>query len=231
MKNKNYTILITTDKNDHTKMLHVSLLRVKVGMFFGIAIIFLAIFGVFALYSDGGLIQSVQLKSSNARMLQLIEDLDFAGLIDSSHSVEKFIEQKEFSGYPQTPPVVGYITKGLISEGEKYHPGVDIAAQYGDDILAPANGLVVFSGETIDLGNMLILYHGDEFFTVFGHNDTNFVSMRDHVTRGQTIAQVGASGVSGGPHLHFEIWKRDRVLDPREIIKEYKGKDVSIRQK
>ncbi len=212
-------------------MLHVSSLGIKVALFFGIAIIFLAIFGVFAMNDDDGLIQNMQLKSRNARMLELIEDLDIAGGIDSSHSVERFLEKKQFSGYPQTPPVMGYITKGLIREGDEYHPGVDIAAQFGDDIVAPANGLVVFSGETTDFGNMLILYHGDEFFTVFGHNDTNYVSMRDQVSQGQTIAGVGASGVSGGPHLHFEIWKQNRVLDPREIIKEYKGKDVSIRQK
>ena len=60
-------------------------------------------------------------------------------------------------------------------------------------------------------------------------NDSNLVISGDDVKRGQIIARIGETGNSKGPHLHFEIWKNNQVLDPRDIMPEYKQKDVSIR--
>ena len=79
------------------------------------------------------------------------------------------------------------------------------------------------------MGNVVILSHEFGFFTVYGHNDTNIVHERDIVSQGQVIAKVGDTGISEGPHLHFEVWKHNRVLDPRDLIDKYKKKDVSIR--
>ena len=80
-----------------------------------------------------------------------------------------------------------------------------------------------------DLGNTIILNHPGGFITVFAHTDSNIVVAGMSVKKGQIIANVGETGNSKGPHLHFEMWKNTEVLDPREIILEYKQKDVSIR--
>ena len=88
----------------------------------------------------------------------------------------------------------------------------------------------MFSGNSEDLGNTIIINHPGGFITVYGHNDSVFVKSGDDVRKKQVIARVGESGKSQGPHLHFEIWKNNQVLDPREIIPEYKEKDVSIRE-
>ena len=89
--------------------------------------------------------------------------------------------------------------------------------------------MVVFSGIEPETGNTIIINHDFGFYTVYGHNDTNLVSERELVKSGQIIAKVGDTGKSDGPQLHFEIWKNNKILDPRDLIKEYKKKDVSIR--
>jgi murein DD-endopeptidase MepM/ murein hydrolase activator NlpD len=73
------------------------------------------------------------------------------------------------------------------------------------------------------LGNTVILNHGSGYFTIYGHNSRNLVVNRQSVERGQKIALTGNSGYSSGPHLHFEIWKDGKVLDPEIFIPEYSG--------
>ena len=68
------------------------------------------------------------------------------------------------------------------------HYGIDIAVKEGEPIYASASGFVVFSDWTYDFGNYIILYHGDDYFTVYGHNKINFVETRDFVKRGDVIA-------------------------------------------
>ena len=88
--------------------------------------------------------------------------------------------------------------------------------------------MVVFSGEMGELGNTIIIAHPKGFYTVYGHNNENLVKIRQNVKKGDAIARVGESGLSDGPHLHFEIWKNSEVLDPRDFINIYKEKDISI---
>jgi hypothetical protein len=132
---------------------------------------------------------------------------------------------------PTFPPVNGYVTRGLILHDldlQVNHEGIDIAAPAGDIVAAAASGMVVFSRWTEDLGYMIILSHGDGYFTVYGHNQTNLVSVREWVDRGQPISLVGDTGISQGPHLHFEIWKDGRSIDPRLFIDLYRKQDVSV---
>ena len=131
-------------------------------------------------------------------------------------------------GYPDLAPVDGYVTRGLHLENK--HMGIDIAAKNHDVVRAPADGKVLFSGNSEDLGNTIIINHPGGFITLFGHNDSVFVKSGDDVKKEQVISLVGETGKSQGPHLHFEIWKNNQVLDPREMIPKYKEKDVSIRE-
>ena len=87
---------------------------------------------------------------------------------------------------------------------------------------------VVFSGYDTIMGNTIIISHSDNIFSLYAHNDTNLVNIREFVDINTSIAKIGDSGVSGGPHLHFEIWQGNKILDPRDLINNYKVNDVSI---
>ncbi|MEE9464586.1 MAG: M23 family metallopeptidase [Candidatus Neomarinimicrobiota bacterium] len=132
---------------------------------------------------------------------------------------------------PTFPPVNGFVTRGQLLHAldmRVNHPGVDIAAPEGEIIHAAASGLVIFSHWTEDLGYLIILSHGGGYFSIYGHNQINLVQPRDWVERGQPIGLVGNTGISQGPHLHFEIWKEARSIDPRLFIEIYRKQDVSV---
>ena len=120
----------------------------------------------------------------------------------------------------------GYVTRGLQLKNN--HLGIDIAAKNKDEVYAPAHGRVIYVGESDILGKTIIISHPGGFITIFGHNDDILVQSGQTIMKNQVISHVGETGKSQGPHLHYEIWKNNQVLDPREIIPEYKKKDVSI---
>lgn len=126
---------------------------------------------------------------------------------------------------PTTAPLTGLITQrfdtsipALFTDA---HKGIDIACRVGTPVLASASGWVVFSGWTLGLGNTVIINHGLEYLTIYGHNSRNLVVNRQSVERGQRIALSGNSGYSSGPHLHFEIWKDGQAMNPAHFIPEY----------
>ena len=232
MKSKFYTILIASDKDDYGKSFRVSSFFLKLLSFFGIIIIFLAVIGFLRFIGKDKLIYELkELRSFKHQAGQLIKDVH--AITDSTGKYELMLSEffaKQDSVLPIVPPIDGYVTQGLkLSEDSETHNGIDIAAAYGAKIKSPANGMVVFAGKKVETGNTIILAHDFGFYTIYGHNDSNWVDERDIVTIGQTIGTVGDTGESDGPHLHFEIWKNNRILDPRDLIKEYKKKDVSIR--
>lgn len=111
---------------------------------------------------------------------------------------------------PTLMPTRGWISSGLSS----LHRGVDIAARLGQPVVAPADGLVEFTGWDNYFGNKVVVRHGDKFTTVYGHCDKTLVRQNQPVRRGQVIALVGTSGKSTGPHLHYEIHLDGKIVDP-----------------
>lgn len=99
-----------------------------------------------------------------------------------------------------------------------WHRGVDFAGKPGSDILAVASGVVVWSGDRYGFGTMVEINHGNGFVTRYAHNSQNNVRIGDVVTKGQVIAQMGSSGRSTGPHVHFEVLKNGQQVDPRNYI-------------
>lgn len=96
---------------------------------------------------------------------------------------------------------------GEITPGRgfsNWHTGIDIAADLGTNILASDSGIVWFSGHGGSQGNYIIIYHGS-YWTLYLHNEVNFVDKGDQVEQGEVIGRVGSTGRSSGPHLHFEI--------------------------
>ncbi|MEE9466091.1 MAG: M23 family metallopeptidase [Candidatus Neomarinimicrobiota bacterium] len=167
---------------------------------------------------------SIDLADDQGEPLSTLEDRSGGIFIDQVYI--NFLEN-----IPAFPPVDGFVTRGLQLHDldlQVNHEGIDIAASAGDVVAAAASGMVVFSRWTQDMGYMIILNHGDGYFTVYGHNQTNLVSTREWVERGQPIALVGDTGISQGPHLHFEIWKEARSIDPRLFIDLYRKQDISV---
>lgn len=128
------------------------------------------------------------------------------------------------SSIPSISPVNGWVTSGYgfrISPftGEKTrHRGLDIASSIGTPILAPAAGVVIFSGRKADFGNFIMIAHGYGVVTRYGHNAHNLVQPGQKVKRGEQIGTVGASGRTTGPHLHYEVWVNGRPTNPKKFI-------------
>jgi len=132
---------------------------------------------------------------------------------------------------PSFAPISGFISQHSGAKGlfvTKSHHGIDIVAKEKEPILAAASGVVVFSGWTYEYGNQIILYHGDDYFTLYGHNNQNFKSQLEIVERGEVIGLVGSTGISSGPHLHFEVWKEFEPMDPFFYFPEYSTMDLTL---
>ena len=100
-----------------------------------------------------------------------------------------------------------------------WHNGVDFAGKRGSDIVAVAAGVVTWSGDRNGYGQMVELDHGEGYATRYAHNSKNLVKVGDIVKKGDVIAQMGSSGRSTGPHVHFEVYKNGRAVDPASYIR------------
>lgn len=100
----------------------------------------------------------------------------------------------------------------------EYHKGIDFAGKEGSEIAAVASGLVTWSAERYGYGMMVEINHGNGYITRYAHNRANLVKVGDVVTKGQHIALMGSTGRSTGPHVHFEVLKNGRVVDPAKYV-------------
>ncbi len=109
--------------------------------------------------------------------------------------------------------------KDPITGERAFHRGMDVAAGEGSPVRATLAGRVVFSGQRPGFGNVVILDHGGKWNTLYAHNKKNFVQEGQWVEAGVVIAEVGSSGRSTGPHLHFEARRAGESVDPRGIFR------------
>ncbi|WP_339081436.1 M23 family metallopeptidase [Pseudomonas sp. TMP9] len=103
------------------------------------------------------------------------------------------------------------------------HKGIDFAAKAGSDVVAVAAGVVSFSGVKSGYGYTVEISHADGYTTLYAHNQSNVVQIGDLVQRDQTIAKVGRSGRASGYHVHFEVTKDGRVVNPASYIARVDG--------
>jgi murein DD-endopeptidase MepM/ murein hydrolase activator NlpD len=100
-----------------------------------------------------------------------------------------------------------------------WHGGVDFATQKaGADIISVAAGVVTAAGDRGGYGLSLDINHGNGYVTRYGHAEELRVDVGDIIKKGQVIALVGSTGRSTGPHVHFEVYKNGRVVDPASYI-------------
>jgi len=122
---------------------------------------------------------------------------------------------------PTLLPVEGFLTTHFQKGGwfvARTHYGIDIAAKKGSVIRAAGAGIVLIADWTPDFGNVVLISHGRGVFSYYAHAMRLLVSQGFKVKRGQPIALLGSSGISSAPHLHFEIWKDGKPLDPEKIL-------------
>ena len=118
--------------------------------------------------------------------------------------------------------VSGYVTRGQVRPGDasETHPGIDIAVAVGTQIRASGGGTVEMAGTDSAYGLFVLLRHPDGYESMYGHASRVLVREGEAVTAGQVIALSGNTGRSTAPHLHFEIRREGRSLDPLTLVKE-----------
>ncbi|HLS99293.1 MAG: peptidoglycan DD-metalloendopeptidase family protein [Porticoccaceae bacterium] len=130
-------------------------------------------------------------------------------------------EQSTVSGRPVETGYVssdfGYRTDPFTGR-RTWHNGVDFPGKPGTEVVAVATGVVTWSGDYQGYGNLVEINHGEGFITRYAHNEDNKVKVGDLVEKGQVIAAMGSTGRSTGTHVHFEVYKNGRAVDPYTYI-------------
>ncbi|AEI37848.1 MAG: M23 family metallopeptidase [Zymomonas mobilis subsp. pomaceae] len=121
-------------------------------------------------------------------------------------------------------PVSGRITSPF---GYRYHPilgitrfhkGIDISGPYGTPIKAAADGQVIYAGQRSGYGNFILIDHGRGIETAYGHMSRLFAHQGQYISQGQMIGQIGSSGLSTGPHLHYEVHYNNTPINPNNFV-------------
>jgi len=117
-------------------------------------------------------------------------------------------------------PVEGKMSDVFNETESRRHTGIDISAPIDTPFRASHSGRVIYSGNTIrGYGNLLIIRHSEEYVSIYAHNQVNLVDEGEWIERGQVIGKVGQTGRASGPHLHFEIRRNNRAIDPLLFLK------------
>ncbi len=135
-----------------------------------------------------------------------------------------YTERDKIMSTPSLMPVRGWISSGFgwrqypLSEEVSLHEGIDIAALPGTPVYAPGDGEVVFAGYQIGYGKVIIVDHGWELSTLYGHLSEIMVTHGQKIKRKQVIGVTGNTGHSSGPHLHYEVRIAGVPVDPSHYI-------------
>jgi murein DD-endopeptidase MepM/ murein hydrolase activator NlpD len=118
------------------------------------------------------------------------------------------------------PVARGWFVRGYGSGAGGYHKAIDIMGRTGWNVRAAAAGVVGYSGDQVPgFGNMVMVVHAGGFVTLYAHNSVNFVVPGEEVRRGTILAEVGSTGRSQGPHVHFELIVRGQNCDPGPLLR------------
>jgi murein DD-endopeptidase MepM/ murein hydrolase activator NlpD len=135
-----------------------------------------------------------------------------------------FEQELELKSQPTTRPTDSYVTSDFgyrlhpVLGGRAHHNGIDFEANIGDPVRSAGNGLVVFAGWKTGFGNVVEIDHQNGYLTIYAHNSAFVVKEGDVVRAGQMVAKAGSTGRSTGPHVHFEVHKDGRPVNPRAFL-------------
>ncbi len=158
-----------------------------------------------------------------------LEKLEDKLLEESAQLTKKILALQtsdDYVGGEMLWPAPGY-TKITSPYGMRYHPilkknkmhtGIDISVPAGKNVVAANDGRVIFSGSYGGYGNAVIIDHGGKMSTLYAHNSKLLVKEGDVVARGQVVALCGSTGLSTGPHVHFEVRVNGATVDPLPYV-------------
>jgi murein DD-endopeptidase MepM/ murein hydrolase activator NlpD len=137
-------------------------------------------------------------------------------------SNRKLQEQSWLSGRPIEK---GWISSGYGKRNDPFtgklamHSGIDFAGVEGTNVVSVAAGVVTWVGARSGYGQLVEIAHGDGYVTRYSHNKENLVEPGDVVRKGQAIALMGSTGRSTGAHVHYEVYKHGRSVDPSSYVR------------
>jgi len=176
---------------------------------------------LFSLKSKTAVLESVDTGDSGSLDMEAVRE-EIEAAMQSVSEIRSYIaEQKDL--HLATPfgwPVDGRLSSSYgyrnhpVYEKRKFHTGVDLSVPPGTEVKATANGIVSFAGWTENSGIVVVVEHGHGFSTAYAHNKKALVRIGQRIARGDVIARSGSTGVSTGPHVHYEIWKNGHHMDP-----------------
>ena len=221
--NKKYKVIIINNQTQNSYSLTINTITKYLLFIFISMLIFFFSIGVFRFFkphSNQAHINNLLASSNDYNAL--ITTLYKNEIIDST-----IFQSKQYDNnlIPSNTPVSGVVTQGI----DLKHNGIDIATKLGSEVRAAQKGMVIFSNPLNDYGNTMIIAHPNNYYSVYSHLERCILKEREYVKANQIIGYVGQTGNTDGPHLHFEIWKNHHIIDPRQLIEEYKIKDVSIK--
>lgn len=160
-------------------------------------------------------------QSVNDLNQQLDDRQEQLSILESMYMHRNLLDEVLPKGRPVTDGWIssyfGYRTNPFTG-GREWHPGVDIAGKMGEPVVAVAAGIVTYAGKHGGYGNLVQINHGNGFVTRYGHNSKVLVKVGQTVSKGQEVALMGSTGRSTGPHVHFEVWRHGRVVNPLKYL-------------
>jgi murein DD-endopeptidase MepM/ murein hydrolase activator NlpD len=141
-------------------------------------------------------------------------------------SVRTGVERRQAlaAATPSIWPVPGWLSSAYgnrldpFTRDSSFHPGLDISAGQGQRVVATADGIVSHAAFSGAYGNLVVIDHGFEISTKYGHLSRFAVMSGQQVRRGDVIGYVGSTGRSTNPHLHYEVWVSDRLTNPLRLL-------------
>ena len=180
---------------------------------------------LFALKSKTDVLEKADFSDTGSLDMEILRK-QIGESMESVMDIKKYIaDQKDL--YLATP--VGFPAPGRISSSygyrehpksgeEKFHSGLDVSVPLGTQVKATADGIVSFAGWTPGGGNTVVVEHGHGFSTAYAHNRKALVRIGQRVARGDAIALSGSTGLSTGPHIHYEVWRDGRHVNPNTYL-------------
>lgn len=164
-----------------------------------------------------------------SRVLESLDKLtlDLVEREDQFEVLEKLLRDQELKQAiaPTGQPVEkGWVSSGFgvridpLSGVEEFHAGVDLSGKLHTQIRAVADGIVIWADKHGEYGNMVEISHGNGLTTRYAHNDKNLVQVGERISRDQVIATLGRTGRTTGPHLHFEVLRDGKQVNPRQYL-------------
>ena len=180
---------------------------------------------LFSLKSKSAVLESADPGDAGSLDMEVLRGQIEAAMQSVSEIRRYIAEQKDIHlATPLGWPVAGTISSPYgyrnhpVREERRFHTGVDLSVPSGSEVKATADGIVSFAGWTENSGIVVVVEHGHGFSTAYAHNRKALARVGQRIARGDVIAMSGSTGLSTGPHVHYEIWRNGRHADPAGFL-------------